>query len=44
MFLHDFEVPYSNNMSERNLRKCKNREKMAGASEMRKVRKCTVEA
>ncbi len=30
LFLHDFEVPYSNNMSERDLRKCKNREKMAG--------------
>ncbi len=30
MFLHDFEVPYSDNMSERDLRKCKNREKMAG--------------
>ena len=30
LFLHDFQVPYSNNMSERDLRKCKNREKMAG--------------
>ena len=30
LFLHDFRVPYSNNMSERDLRKCKNREKMAG--------------
>jgi len=30
LFLHDFEVPYSDNMSERDLRKCKNREKMAG--------------
>lgn len=30
MFLHDFEVPYSDNMSERDLRKCKNREKMSG--------------
>lgn len=30
LFLHDFEVPYSDNMSERDLRKCKNRQKMAG--------------
>ncbi len=30
LFLHDFEVPYSDNMSERDLRKCKNREKMSG--------------
>lgn len=30
LFLFDFEVPYSDNMSERDLRKCKNRQKMAG--------------
>jgi len=32
LFLHDFKVPYSNNMSEKDLRICKNREKMAGGS------------
>ncbi len=30
LLLHDFEVPYSDNMSERDLRKCKNRQKMSG--------------
>lgn len=30
LFLHDFSVPFDNNMSERDLRKVKNREKMAG--------------
>ena len=30
LFLHDFEVPFSNNMSEKDLRTCKNRQKMAG--------------
>ena len=30
LFLHDFNVPFSNNMSEKDLRKCKNRQKMAG--------------
>lgn len=30
LFLHDFEIPFSDNMSERDLRKCKNRQKMAG--------------
>lgn len=30
LFAYKFEVEYSNNMSERDLRKCKNREKMAG--------------
>lgn len=30
LFLHNFKVPYSNNMSEKDLRICKNREKMAG--------------
>lgn len=30
LFLNDFEVPFDNNMSERDLRKVKNREKMAG--------------
>lgn len=30
LFLHDFAVPFENNMSERDLRKCKNRQKMSG--------------
>ena len=30
LFIHDFEVPFSNNMSEKDLRICKNRQKMAG--------------
>ncbi len=30
LFLHDFKVPFSNNMSEKDLRICKNREKIAG--------------
>lgn len=30
LFLHDFSVPFENNMSERDLRKCKNRQKIAG--------------
>lgn len=30
LFLYDFDVHYSNNMSEKDLRICKNREKMAG--------------
>ena len=30
LFLHDFKVPFSNNMSEKDLRTCKNRQKMAG--------------
>lgn len=30
LFLHDFAVPYSNNMSEKDLRICKNRQKMSG--------------
>lgn len=30
LFLHDFCVPFENNMSERDLRKAKNRQKMAG--------------
>lgn len=29
-FLHDFSVPFENNISERDLRKVKNRQKMAG--------------
>ena len=30
LFIHDFDVPFSNNMSERDLRKCKNRQKISG--------------
>ena len=30
LFLHDFTVPFENNISERDLRKAKNRQKMAG--------------
>lgn len=30
LFLHDFAVPFDDNMSERDLRKAKNRQKMAG--------------
>ena len=30
LFLHDFSVPFSNNLSEKDLRICKNREKMSG--------------
>lgn len=30
LFLHDYDVPFSDNMSERDLRKCKNRQKMSG--------------
>lgn len=30
LFLHAFAVPFDNNMSERDLRKVKNRQKMAG--------------
>ncbi|MGF7012200.1 hypothetical protein M2146_002754 [Lachnospiraceae bacterium PF1-22] len=30
LFLYDDSVPFENNMSERDLRKCKNRQKMSG--------------
>ena len=30
LFLHQFQVPFGNNMSEKDLRICKNRQKMAG--------------
>ena len=30
MFIYDFNIDYSNNVSERDLRKCKNRHKMSG--------------
>ena len=30
LFLHNFAVSFDNNLSERDLRKCKNRQKMAG--------------
>lgn len=38
LFLHDFAVPYSNNMSEKDLRMCKNRQKMAGGFRTEKGR------
>lgn len=28
--MHNFSVPFENNMSERDLRKCKNRQKISG--------------
>ena len=30
LFLHDFSVPFDDNISERDMRKAKNRQKMAG--------------
>ena len=30
LFLHDFNISFDNNMSERDLRKCKNSQKMSG--------------
>ncbi len=30
LFMHNFSVPFENNMSERDLRKCKNRQKISG--------------
>ena len=30
LFLHDFSIPFDDNISERDLRKAKNRQKMAG--------------
>lgn len=41
LFLYDFEVHYSNNMPEKDLRICKYRQKMAGDSRRRKDGKCT---
>ena len=30
LFLHRFDVPFDNNLCERDLRKCKNRQKISG--------------
>ncbi len=40
LFLHDFNVSFDNNMSKRDLRKCKNRQKMSGG--FRTQRGCSV--
>lgn len=40
LFLHDFDVSFDNNMSERDLRKCKNRQKMSGG--FRTLHGCSV--
>lgn len=39
LFIHDSRVPFDNNMSERDLRKCKNRQKMAGGFRTREGHK-----
>lgn len=36
LFIHDFDVSFDNNMSERDLRKCKNRQKMSGGFRTKK--------
>ena len=36
LFIHDFNVSFDNNMSERDLRKCKNRQKMSGGFRTKK--------
>lgn len=42
LFLHNFSVPFDNNISERDLRKAKNREKMTEDFEKKAEMKCTV--
>ena len=41
LFLYDFRVHYSNNMSEKDLRMCKNRDKMAGGFSAHPAEICT---
>ncbi len=36
LFIHDFDVSFDNNMSERDLRKCKNRQKISGGGRTKK--------
>lgn len=36
LFIHDFDVSFDNNISERDLRKCKNRQKMSGGFRTKK--------
>ncbi len=36
LFIHDFDISFDNNMSERDLRKCKNRQKMSGGFRTKK--------
>ena len=44
LFMHDFSVPFTNNMSERDLRKCKNKQKISGGfrSKKGKERYCNI--
>lgn len=39
LFIHDFDISFDNNMSERDLRKCKNRQKMSGGFRTKKGKK-----
>ncbi|MDE6890050.1 MAG: IS66 family transposase [Eubacterium sp.] len=43
LFLHNFSVPFDDNISERDLRKVKNRQKMAAVFAKTAVMKCTAQ-